>query len=972
MPAARRTAPADQPAPTNPSPKAKTNIAAAPSAKPAAAQARLSASSRDLRSTASRSSTPAAAKAATSRVAARPALSQARPSVSQAQLKVATRLGGSSRDLPVATATGGAGAPSRDNLQGPKPLSPVQAISTLRDPAFDAYVDLRLLGLAWDKKDPSGLADAGLRLAEGERVLRRSHRALRASDLLETAARAALARNDRDTIQRLASFAKETGNGGLGALVMSSSKLGAGSRVVSGGLGAAVSIPLPLDRTAPQTFAAVQGVVEAIRRASIAGDIAALDRVAASLTKLPGLGANLRKSLGDRIAQARQAANASKGSARPAGGRSTQDALNRLGKASRDGFGDLGADISSASDAVSNTVDQASQDASNAAQQATQDASNATQQAGQDASNAAQQAGQDASNAAQQASQDASNAAQQLGQDTSNAAQQAGQDASTATQQLGQDAPAATQQLGQDASTAEQQLGQDVKDAANSDAGKIAVRMATNPEQTTEQMAVGAVIGAMAAGSDGNLGDALKGAEAGAVQGGASGGDAAAQILDGNVQGAVKSLIASEAGNALANAGLEDYAAAGQQIMQGNAKGAAEDLAVGAAGTVVEAYGGGDVGAGAAQGGLRAALDGGGLKGTLAGAAGGAVEGAGGGELAANVAAGAVSGDMTARPRATSAPPPAVPHRARPPPPSTASTSVIPRRTPSSRARPMRLVQGNAGNQQYQAAMVQQAETAAFRQGETAALQQLAGSSRDLTTAPRTSAPGQAELADPAFDMFVDTNLLISAWRRKDTRAMVDTALKLDEGERVLLRPRHGVSSAELLLLAAEVARASNDPVTLNRIARIGQKRGDAVLVVRSGPAGKLGSSSRDIDQGSEIVVNIDEMSPAAFAAFRECVLVIKGAKVGADRAALDRLEAALPAMLNLDAKTRLRVRTLIGQAREQVESSPANSMPAARSLNRLGWASRDLNARVVRDQRTGTGRANVMSSNPQQTRGGR
>jgi len=909
------------PAPTNPAPKAKTNIAAAPSAKPAAAQARLSASSRDLRSTASRSSTPAAAKAATSRVAARPALSQARPSVGQARPKVATRLGGSSRDLPVATATGGASAPSRDNLQGPKTLSPAQAISTLRDPAFDAYVDLRLLGLAWDKKDPSGLADAGLRLAEGEHVLRRSHRALHASDLLETAARAALARNDRDTIQRLASFAKETGNGGLGALVMSSSKLGAGSRDVSGGLGAAVSILLPLDRTAPQTFAAVQGVVEATRRASIAGDIAALDRVAASLTKLSGLSAGLRKSLGDRIAQARQAVNASKGGARPANGRPSQDALNRLGKASRDIFGDAADAISSAGDAVSSTVDQAAQDASNAAQQATQDASNVAQQAGQDASNAAQQ--------------------------------------------LGQDAPAAAQQLGQDASTAGQQLGQDVKDAANSDAGKIAVGMVTNPEQTTEQIAVDAVIGAVVAGSDGNLGDALKGAETGAVQGGASGGDAAAQILDGNVQGAVKSLIASEAGNALTSAGLEDYAAAGQQIMQGNAKGAAEDLAVAAVGTAVEAYGGGDIGAGAAQGGLQAALDGGGLKGTLAGAAGGAVEGAGGGDTAASVVAAAVSGayDGAAQGNMNAAASGAAQGA------TTAAINSIDVGNSQANAilqsEANALVQGNAGNQQYQAAMVQQAETAAFRQGERAALQQLGGSSRDLTTAPRTSAPGQAELADPAFDMFVDTNELISVWRRKDSRAMVDAALKLDEGERVLLRPRGGVTSAELFLLAAEVARASNDPVTLRRIARIGQERGDAALVARSSSAGKLGSSSRDIDQGSEIVVNIDEMSPAAFAAFRECVLVIKGAKVGADRAALDRLEAALPSMRNLDAKTRLRVRTLIGQAREQVESSPANSIPAAHSLNRLGWASRDLRV-------GGTGRANSTYSKPQPTRGPR
>src|SRR3990170_1248000 len=48
----------------------------------------------------------------------------------------------------------------------------------LRDPAFDRYVNLALLGTAWADLDSSLMTDVAFQLIEGERVLVRPHRVI--------------------------------------------------------------------------------------------------------------------------------------------------------------------------------------------------------------------------------------------------------------------------------------------------------------------------------------------------------------------------------------------------------------------------------------------------------------------------------------------------------------------------------------------------------------------------------------------------------------------------------------------------------------------------------------------------------------------------------------------------------------------------------------------------------------------------
>lgn len=80
--------------------------------------------------------------------------------------------------------------------QGIVPLS-------LYDPAFTQHVDMQTLtdGYAW--LDAAKLADAALQLAEGERVLFRSHRAVTAEEMFGLALDAATESRDLVTIDRL-------------------------------------------------------------------------------------------------------------------------------------------------------------------------------------------------------------------------------------------------------------------------------------------------------------------------------------------------------------------------------------------------------------------------------------------------------------------------------------------------------------------------------------------------------------------------------------------------------------------------------------------------------------------------------------------------------------------------------------------------------------------------------------------------
>jgi hypothetical protein len=79
----------------------------------------------------------------------------------------------------------------------------------LHDAAFERFVDLGRLGEALAGQDAGALADIGLQLAEGERVLLRSHKGITADRVLSLAVRTAADTRNTEVLDRLERAGKE-------------------------------------------------------------------------------------------------------------------------------------------------------------------------------------------------------------------------------------------------------------------------------------------------------------------------------------------------------------------------------------------------------------------------------------------------------------------------------------------------------------------------------------------------------------------------------------------------------------------------------------------------------------------------------------------------------------------------------------------------------------------------------------------
>ncbi|MDR2439313.1 MAG: hypothetical protein LBE12_08090 [Planctomycetaceae bacterium] len=101
------------------------------------------------------------------------------------------------------------------------------------DPAFDRYIDIAFLGLAWETQDAGALTDAALQLAEGERILLRSHKTFTSKAVLEKALAVATDQKDTATLERIAKIAKAKGDESLAAKVTQTIKLAATSRAIT-------------------------------------------------------------------------------------------------------------------------------------------------------------------------------------------------------------------------------------------------------------------------------------------------------------------------------------------------------------------------------------------------------------------------------------------------------------------------------------------------------------------------------------------------------------------------------------------------------------------------------------------------------------------------------------------------------------------------------------------------------------------
>jgi hypothetical protein len=177
--------------------------------------------------------------------------------------------------------------------------SPIPA--TLKDPAFSRYVDLALVRTALTERDPAILCDVALQLAEGERVLLRSHKGLPSSRVFTIALEVATQAGDKATLARLAKTFKAQKNNDLAMLADAALKVGGKARRVDS------SLLVSPDSMSVEGLVLYRSFLEQIKLAKTLKDREKLEELEKSIASLPDLGDTQRKALKKMITAAKGA-----------------------------------------------------------------------------------------------------------------------------------------------------------------------------------------------------------------------------------------------------------------------------------------------------------------------------------------------------------------------------------------------------------------------------------------------------------------------------------------------------------------------------------------------------------------------------------------------------------------------------------------------------------------------------------------
>ena len=205
------------------------------------------------------------------------------------------------------------------------------------------------------------------------------------------------------------------------------------------------------------------------------------------------------------------------------------------------------------------------------------------------------------------------------------------------------------------------------------------------------------------------------------------------------------------------------------------------------------------------------------------------------------------------------------------------------------------------------------------------------------TEVSAASAPDVESLADPAFDRYVNMLLLGKAWDEMDAGLLVDVALQLAEGERVVQRSHRAISAEKLLELATHVAVETNDDATLKRLAKVAKARDDQDLASQVALAGKLAGKSRDTASS----LTIAQVGSSEYTLFRNYMIEIRGARIAQDTTRLDRIAMRVDTDSELSSLSRQELREEIQRVRAGTPEEIGVNDWTRRILNKLQSAHR-------------------------------
>lgn len=192
------------------------------------------------------------------------------------------------------------------------------------------------------------------------------------------------------------------------------------------------------------------------------------------------------------------------------------------------------------------------------------------------------------------------------------------------------------------------------------------------------------------------------------------------------------------------------------------------------------------------------------------------------------------------------------------------------------------------------------------------------------------------ELDDAAFDRFVKLTAVREAIVRRNASALLDTALLVAEGERVLLRPRKGISAEQLFGMTLRLATESKDKDTLMRLAKAAKMRDDKDFGERVAAAIKFEAPTRSLD--TRLSVNVEKTDLAVVAFIQECMTGIGEAELVGNVAALKALEDELPKVAELTDAQKKAIKARIDEAKKNMGKGDTEDPIGKLMAGSRGW----------------------------------
>lgn len=205
----------------------------------------------------------------------------------------------------------------------------VAEIAVTDDPIFAQYVDLDQLDYAWTFLDAEALADIGIKLADAERILFRSHPAVDSQQVLKIAVRTASVTGAKKALEKLDAYAKKNDRGDMVQQIKLASQLAGKSR--------SIAPSLSLDDVSIGAFIAYKQAQHDLKAALVIGDIELLkelqERINKYTEKEPAIWTKLNNEINEQVKTMAALGAPSRGGPDDMSGASS--ALNKLSGASR-------------------------------------------------------------------------------------------------------------------------------------------------------------------------------------------------------------------------------------------------------------------------------------------------------------------------------------------------------------------------------------------------------------------------------------------------------------------------------------------------------------------------------------------------------------------------------------------------------------------------------------------------------------